>query len=298
MQANQPLVSINLPTYNHEAYIADCLASLMAQRYENIEVLVMDDCSTDTTLEIAKAFAKKHPEKIKVHPNEQNQGLPRNFTRGLKRAKGKYYVNFNSDDIMLPDNITEQVRVLEANPQATFCHANAIYFDTETGEQIKLRHKTPPLETSFRRFMIGSNACAPAAMMRASALPAEFPEQAGVACDWPFFAAVLSKGEGVYIHKPLIKYRIHEKNVSKDITIHYHSLKALDWMKENLETTPEIIYGYSRKRRIVGKHLWWRKRYVKALFYILWGFGGHLAYALRCFPRGFRTIYLVETKKL
>ena len=298
MAANQPLVSINLPTYNHEDYIADCLTSLVNQTHSNIEVLVMDDCSTDATLKIAQEFAKQHPEKIKVHPNKHNMGLPRNFNRGLQMAKGDYYVNFNSDDIMLPDNLARQVAALEANPDATFCHANAIYFDSDTGDTIKLRHKTPPPETSFRRFMIGSNACAPAAMMRGSALPESFRVETGVACDWTLFAEVLSKGEGLYIHEPLIKYRQHPHNVSKNIQIHYDSLKVLDWMHKNLNTPPEIIFGYGRKRRILGKHLWHQGRYLKAVFYYLWGLVGYLAYGLRKFPKGFRTMYQIETKKL
>lgn len=298
MPAQEPLVTINLPSYNHEAFIGACLDSILAQTYRNFQVLVTDDCSTDGTLKIAEAYAKKHPDKIKVHPNSVNQGIAKNFSRGLKMARGTYFINFNSDDIMLPQNLEKLVEAMEAHPEAALCHSNVLYFDSESGEVVRVRHKTPPLETTFRRFMIGSNVVAPSAMMRRSMTPAKFPEEPATTCDWPFFAACLKNGTGIYINEPLIKYRAHAGNTSGTLGFYYDSLKAVDWIKNNLNPTPEIIYGYGRKRRILGKHLWRRKKHLKALGYISWGLAAHLAYIVRAFPRSVWIMWLVERRKL
>ena len=104
-----PLVSVVIPAYNAERYIADTLQSILDQTYRNIEIIVIDDGSTDNTASILKGYADKI--KIALRKNSGNCSIPRND--GIELANGKYISFFDADDLMLPDRIERQVKLLE-----------------------------------------------------------------------------------------------------------------------------------------------------------------------------------------
>lgn len=114
MRAEQPLVTIVLIAYNEEKYLAEAISSALNQSYKNIEIILVDDGSTDRTLEVANEF-KDHL-KIISQENSGNCSFPRN--RGLKEAKGKYISFLDADDILLPHKVESQVAILEENVTA------------------------------------------------------------------------------------------------------------------------------------------------------------------------------------
>lgn len=115
----KPLVSILMPTYNHEKYISFAIESALNQKTEfSYELLINDDCSTDGTLEIAKKFAEKEPEKIKIFTHEKNQGLLKSYKHLLENSNGKYIAILESDDIWSDENkLQKQVSFLEKNDE-------------------------------------------------------------------------------------------------------------------------------------------------------------------------------------
>ncbi len=111
----KPLVCICIPTYNAEKTIREALDSIINQRYQNLDIHIVDNASTDGTLKVATEFDDP---RIKIYRNETNIGGEGNFNRCIQLATGKYTAIFHADDIYEPDMVERQVTFLEANPEA------------------------------------------------------------------------------------------------------------------------------------------------------------------------------------
>jgi glycosyltransferase involved in cell wall biosynthesis len=105
-----PLISICVPAYNNEAYIVDTIDSVLSQVYTNFELIIVDDCSTDDTWEILQQI--KDP-RISIYRNEKNLGMHGNWSKALSFAKGDYIKLLCGDDLIYPDCLEKQVKVLE-----------------------------------------------------------------------------------------------------------------------------------------------------------------------------------------
>ncbi len=119
MKSN-PLVCVYIPVYNGEKYLALTLGSLLCQTYQNIEFIIVNDGSTDTSLEIATNFAQKDS-RIKILSHSKNLGLSAARNTGWQSAheSAKYLLNHDCDDISYPQKIEHQVRFLENNPNVS-----------------------------------------------------------------------------------------------------------------------------------------------------------------------------------
>lgn len=100
------LVSVVVPIYNVERYLAKCLDSLLNQRYENLEILMVDDCSKDSSCEIARQYAQEHPGKCKLIQRKENGGLSAARNTGLEHASGDWVAFLDSDDWVTEDYIS------------------------------------------------------------------------------------------------------------------------------------------------------------------------------------------------
>ncbi|GAB2479848.1 glycosyltransferase [Alkalibacterium psychrotolerans] len=129
---NQPLVSIIIPTYNVERYVEECIESLLNQTYTNIEIIVLDDGSTDATVYLLKQYEDKI--QLIVNSNNKGQGARRN--EGMKLANGKYIYFVDSDDWIEPETVEEAVKQLEET-QTDIVRFNGVSFDEGIGSVIK-----------------------------------------------------------------------------------------------------------------------------------------------------------------
>lgn len=138
-----PLVSICIPTYNAEATIAQTLDSLLKQTYQNLEIQVFDNASTDTTLDIVR---QKMDERVTIHTSDRNIGGEANFQRCFEGARGRYTAIFHADDVYQAEIVARQVAFLERRPElgAVFTAANWI---DESGAYMG-PYKLPPFFTS------------------------------------------------------------------------------------------------------------------------------------------------------
>ncbi|MEX0636020.1 MAG: glycosyltransferase family 2 protein, partial [Ferruginibacter sp.] len=107
----QPLVSIILPTYNGEKYIRTSVESCLRQTYQNIELIIVNDCSKDNTLAIVEEYAKKDT-RIKIINNPINKKLPSSLNEGFKLAKGVYYTWTSDDNYYSAEAIETMVNIL------------------------------------------------------------------------------------------------------------------------------------------------------------------------------------------
>ncbi|MBW1989209.1 MAG: glycosyltransferase family 2 protein [Deltaproteobacteria bacterium] len=130
----KPLVSIGLPVYNEARFLEQTLTSLLSQDYNELEVLLSDNASTDKTLEIARRFAKKDG-RLKIHAFSKNQGARTNFLQVRKMARGTYLMMAGGHDLWSENNVSSCVRLLESNPGAVLAFGSSVWIDGE-GEVI------------------------------------------------------------------------------------------------------------------------------------------------------------------
>lgn len=126
----EPKVSIGLPIYNGDRYLEPALRSLLAQTFEAFEVIVIDNASTDRSLEIARDLASEDA-RIRVHAEEENRGAPANFNKTFALATAKYFKWSAHDDLVEPRYLEECVGFLEAEADYALCHARARIVDSE-----------------------------------------------------------------------------------------------------------------------------------------------------------------------
>lgn len=107
-----PLVSIVMPAYNAEKYIENAVQSVLSQTVDSWELIIVDDCSTDSTAAIASKLASGD-ERIHLHRNFSNKGAAESRNAGLKLCTGKYVALLDSDDLWLPDKLERQIDRLE-----------------------------------------------------------------------------------------------------------------------------------------------------------------------------------------
>jgi hypothetical protein len=177
----QPLVSVICLCYNQSAYVARTLQSVFEQTYANIELIVVDDGSSDSSVQVIKATLTSTPVHISTEliVLEHNKGNCTAFNIGLKRAKGKYTIDLAADDVLLPERIVRQVAVFETLPEKyAVLYGNARYIDAQDhilGHHYKIAPqgnalKAPPSGDIYEAVLRGYFICTPTMMMRTSVL--------------------------------------------------------------------------------------------------------------------------------
>ena len=109
-----PDISVIMSVYNGEAYLAEAVESIINQTFKNWELIVINDCSTDSTAEILSSFALKD-KRIKVYTNEVNLKLPSSLNKAISLSNGKYVARMDADDICLPERLEKQFKFMEEN---------------------------------------------------------------------------------------------------------------------------------------------------------------------------------------
>jgi glycosyltransferase involved in cell wall biosynthesis len=131
---HKPRVSIGLPVYNGERYIAETLDSLLAQTYENFELIICDNASTDKTEQICRSFALKD-DRIRYVRNSTNLGAPKNYRLSFELSAGDYFRWANSDDLFAPTSLSRCVEVLDSDPSIVLTYPKTLLID-ERGQVI------------------------------------------------------------------------------------------------------------------------------------------------------------------
>jgi teichuronic acid biosynthesis glycosyltransferase TuaG len=145
-----PLVSIITPLYNSEEFIEETLDSVQAQTYTNWEMLLIDDCSTDRSVEIARARQQQDP-RFKVSQLEKNSGSGPARNEAIRQAEGKYLAFLDSDDLWVPEKLSRHVQFMEDN-KAVFSHTSYGYLN-EAGERINNTYHVSAKPVDYRHLL-------------------------------------------------------------------------------------------------------------------------------------------------
>ncbi len=213
---SEPLVTVFIPVYNSEKYIKEALESIIRQTYKNLEILLVDDGSSDRSAEIIKSF--RNP-RIRLLKNEKNMGIPYTRNVGLREAKGKYMAIMDSDDIADPERIETQVRYLENHPDIDVCASNYIRFGERGGKKVRAPFTTPE---ALKIMLLFYNPIAnPSAMVRLGTLKKHgliYNEQFFVAQDYELWSRLCQVGKITILPEFLLLYRFGHENISKKST--------------------------------------------------------------------------------
>lgn len=130
METNMPIVSIVLPVYNGEKYLAQSIKSVINQTFEDWELIIVNDCSGDNSLQIMQSFAQKE-KRIKIINNEVNKKLPASLNIGFAHAVGKYLTWTSDDNSYKPQALEKMVQYLDTHPQTDLVSMNYDYIDEQ-----------------------------------------------------------------------------------------------------------------------------------------------------------------------
>lgn len=157
IQSNKPLVSIVIITYNSEKFILETLESIKKQTYENIELIISDDCSTDNTCKICELWLKESKERFKyteLIQSQENSGIVANTNRGINAARGEWIKGIAGDDLLLENCIDANVQFAQENPNARFI-TSKMQNISENGELI---HNAKIYGESYRKLYFNLSA--------------------------------------------------------------------------------------------------------------------------------------------
>jgi len=161
----QPLVSVAIPAYNHAAYIEACLASVCAQTYPELELVLIDDGSQDDTLEVARRYLESHGDRFRrvVLERQENQGVSATSNAVIAACRGEWVHLLGSDDVLHPDKVERiQQAIADWNcPDLALVHADADTVD-EHGRSVTRRRQKPrpapgPDREAWRVLFLGDN---------------------------------------------------------------------------------------------------------------------------------------------
>lgn len=130
MSCHVPRVSIGLPVYNGEKYLTVAIDSLLAQTYDDFELILSDNASTDRTAEICRAYAAQDA-RVRYYRAEVNQGSAWNYGRSFALARGEYFKWAAHDDLCAPTFLARCVEVLDKRPDIAWCHSQSAHIDSQ-----------------------------------------------------------------------------------------------------------------------------------------------------------------------
>lgn len=214
----KPLVSFSIPCYNHEQFIAETIESCLNQTYDNIELILVDDASSDRTAEIIKKYANKHPNKIRFECNQKNQGQSITARRAVSLCRGKYIAGIGSDDVSLPHRIEESLALLRQNPRLAAVFSKMDFIDANSNPL-----KIPQLEECFNKpidnlrwQLLHGNFLAGPSFFGTAEIVRNTPPNVALRYvdDFDLWLRMLDQHEITRSNDKWVKYRVHGRNLS------------------------------------------------------------------------------------
>ncbi|MEW5766865.1 MAG: glycosyltransferase [bacterium] len=211
-----PKVSVIIPTYNYASFISQAVESVLAQTFQDLEIIVVDDGSTDNTRDVLKRFEGKI-----IYLYQENQGAPAARNKGIKVAQGEYIGLLDADDLWMPEKLEVQVPILDQNPEVGLIYANT-YNIGALGERqpLGMANKKGLSGKIFPELLKGNFIQSPSVLIRRDCFEKVglFDEALGslAAQDWDMWLRITRVFKAVYVDQVLGKYRLHTENMTRD----------------------------------------------------------------------------------
>jgi len=215
MESSRALVSVVIACYNYGRYLGEAIESALNQTYQPVEVIVVDDGSTDDSI----AVAQRYPVQLLTQPNS---GVCVTGNRGIQASHGEFVLRLDADDRLAPTYVEETLGALREHPECDFAYTSVEYFGSQTG--------TYPVEDFDSNTLAERNYVHASALMRRAA----FDRAGGYDLDmrrsryedWDLWLRFVDHGlQGVLVPKPLLQYRRHES--ASRATLNLRSLRGI-----------------------------------------------------------------------
>lgn len=256
--SQEELVTVFIPMYNAKQYIKQSLDSIINQSYKNLDILIIDDGSTDGSKEVVKQYNDK---RIRLICNEKNMGIPYTRNIGIKEAKGSFIALMDADDISNKNRIKKQVDFLKKNKDIDVVSSNVQYFSSQKIKNfinmIKVFNKKCYDHNQVSINLLFKNPIAnPAAMIRSNSLidfNLSYDKNCFVAQDYKLWSDISKVGKIYIMKETLLKYRYGHINITKKSTTEkfeqrkqiLNSIKdsLLDFYEFNLSKEDKLLFN-------------------------------------------------------
>ena len=221
-----PKVSICIPSYNCGAFIGKTIQSILDQTFQNFEIIVVDDCSTDNSEEVVKRF--KDP-RIRFYRNEKNLGMVPNTNKALRLAEGEFVGILHPDDYYAPKMIETALKAFSENLDVGFTYSSYVVVDEDDKIVTKVKlcdcNKTFKSKEEFKKLAIRNYAPPSAVLFRRKCyeVVGPFDEEFPYPNDWNMWLRISLKYDSACLSDYLCYYRMHRKSVS---TLMYNSFET------------------------------------------------------------------------
>ena len=205
-----PKVTVLMPVYNGEKYLKKSIESILDQTFTDFEFLIIDDGSTDESLELIKSYDDT---RIKIIVHEQNKGLIKTLNEGIELAAGDYVARMDGDDVSLPERLEKQIAFMDNNQDVAVCGTWAKSMN-ENGKIVSTMKSLSGILLKYN-YWKPSPMIHPSVMMRKSLIKEFlFSVDAASAEDYDLWLRIVKKHRIFNIKECLLLYRIHGENIS------------------------------------------------------------------------------------
>ncbi len=228
----EPLISVALCTYNGEKFLREQIESILAQTYKNLEILIVDDCSTDKTIDILNTYAEKD-KRIKLIRNEVNLGFNKNFEKALGLTSGDYIAISDQDDIWLPQKLQQLLDNIKNN---WLIFSNSSYFgDSKQGRLLNDFN----LPSNYKGILLRNHATGHTSLMHRDCLNFVLPFPNAGYYDWWMGFVASYHNKIFFLDEVLTLYRVHSDSVVQS------SLDAGNIKRQEFENTLKMLETFS-----------------------------------------------------
>jgi len=247
---NNPLVSFIIAVYNGEVYIENCIKSILDQNYNNLEIVIIDDCSTDSTNLILNNLSKDSLIKIRIYKNKINLGLTKSLNIAAGKAKGEWLARLDADDICKKDRIKTQVDFALKNTQYSIVGSSCDFINKE-GEYLFSKYY-PSNHNQIKSSLEKAGAFFPHSSVLIN--KCVFHELGGYntfmkySQDFELWLRASSRFKIFSIPEPLVSIRIHSKRVSNhnngdNQLIYSRACLVAYWLSKDALIKQSVIYS-------------------------------------------------------
>lgn len=202
-----PIISVIMPVYNCEKYVYESVQSILNQTYTDFELIIVDDCSTDSTVSIIEAIPDQ---RILLIQKEKNSGYTDSLNHAVTIAKGKFIARMDGDDISLPDRFQRQVDCLNANEDVILCGTGIQVIDSPVVLKHPVNHEDIKVKLCFSNSFFHPTIMARKQILLENNYNREFEP----AEDYDLWTRLVFKGKLMNIDEVLLHYRVHANQVS------------------------------------------------------------------------------------
>ena len=269
MKAMSPLISVVLPVYNAEKYLTQSIESVLTQTYQNFELLLIDDGSTDKSKEIMYSY---HDDRIKILLNKYNRGLVYSLNKGIKYAQGKYIARMDADDICLPQRFQYQVKYMEGHPEVDVCGTCIEAFSAQGSWVISYPQDDKQIKS---KMFFGCAFAHPTVMMRRKTLldnAYRYSDDFLYAEDYDLWCRMMKRCKFYNIPRVLLKYRVGTTTKISDVHSERQKRLTEEIIKRNISdllNTSENIEIFFSKKKITYQELLLGVNFIKEVVYCL-----------------------------